>query len=48
MERAFSCFRSANLDCPMDGRDNMFVYGSGSGVPYPWQEVSMSMPAGDL
>ena len=32
----------------MDGHENMFVYGSGSGVPYPWQEVSMSMLTGDL
>ena len=32
----------------MDGRENMFVYGSGSGVPCPWQEVSMSMLAGNL
>ena len=28
-------FMPVNLDCPMDGRENMFVYGSGSGVPYP-------------
>ena len=48
VEHAFSCFIPVNLDCPMDGRENMFVYGSGSGVPYPWQEVSMSMLAGDL
>ena len=33
---------------PVDGRENMFVYGSGSGVPYPWQEVSISMLARDL
>ena len=45
---AFSCFMAVNLDCPMDGCENMFVYGSGSAVPYPWQEVSMSMLAGDL
>ena len=45
---AFSCFMPVNLDCPMDGRENMLVYGPGSGVPYPWQEVSMSMLAGDL
>ena len=32
----------------MDGRENMFMYGSGSSVPYPWQEVSMSMLAGNL
>ena len=48
VERAFSCFMPMNPDCPMDGGENMFVYGSGSGVPYPWQEVSMSMLAGDL
>ena len=48
VEHAFSCFMPVNLDCPMDGRENMFVYGSGSGVPYPWQEVSMSMLAGVL
>ena len=48
VEHAFFCFMPVNLDCPMNGRENMFVYGSGSGVPYPWQEVSMSMLAGDL
>ena len=48
MEHAFSCFMPVNLDCPMDCRENMLVYGSGSGVPYPLQEVSMSMLAGDL
>ena len=48
VEHAFSGFMLVNLDCPMDGCENMFVYGSGSGVPYPWQEVSMSMLAGDL
>ena len=48
VEHAFSCFMPANLDCPMDRRENMLVYGSGSGVPYPLQEVSMSMLAGDL
>ena len=48
VEHAFSCFMLVKLDCPMDGRANMFVYGFGSGVPYPWQEVSMSMLAGDL
>ena len=47
VEHAFSCFMPLNLDCPMDGREIMFVYGSGSGVPYPWHEVSMSMLAGD-
>ena len=29
VEHAFSCFMPVNLDCPMDGRANMFVYGSG-------------------
>ena len=48
MEHAFSCFMPVNLDCPTDGRENMFVYSSRSGVPYPWREVSMSMLAGDL
>ena len=48
VEHAFSCFMPVNPDSPMDGRENMFVYGSGSGVPYPWQEVSMSMLVGDL
>ena len=48
VEHAFPCFMPVNLDRHMDGRENMFVYGSGSGVPYPWQEVSMSMLAGDL
>ena len=48
VEHAFVCFMLVNLDCPMDGRENMFVYGCGYGVPYPWQEVSMSMVAGDL
>ena len=48
VEHAFSCFMPLNLDCPMDSGENMFVYGSGSGVPYPWQEVSTSMVAGDL
>ena len=37
-----------NLDCPKNGRENIFVYGCGSGVPYPWLEVSMSTVAGDL
>ena len=36
LEHAFSCFMPVNLDCPMDGRENMFVYGSGFDVPYPW------------
>ena len=48
VEHAFSCFMPVNLDFPRDGRDNVFVYGSGSGVPYPWQEVSMSMLAGEM
>ena len=48
VEHAFSCFMPVNLDFPMDGRENMFVYGFGSGVRYPWQEVLMSMLAGDL
>ena len=48
VEHAFSCFMPPNLDWPMDGREHMFVYGCGSGVPYLWQEVSMSMLAGDL
>ena len=48
VEHAFSCFMAVNLDYPMDGRENMFVYSSSSGVPYLWQEVSMSMLAGDL
>ena len=48
LEHAFSCFMPVNFDCPMDGRENMFVYGSSSRVPYPWQEVSMSMLAGNL
>ena len=48
VEHAFSCFMPMNLRCPMDGRENRFVHGSGCGVPYPWQEVLMSMLAGDL
>ena len=48
VEHAFSCFMPVNLNCPSDGRENMFVYGSGSGVPYPWHEVSMNMAVGDL
>ena len=48
VEHAFSCFMPVNLGCPMDGCENMFVYGSGSAFPYLWQEVSMSMLAGDL
>ena len=48
MEHALSCFMLVNLDCAMDGRENMFVYGCGSGVPYPWHEVSMTMLAGNL
>ena len=48
VEHAFSGFLPVNRDCPMAGRENMFVYGSGSCVPYPWQEVLKSMVAGDL
>ena len=49
VEHAFFCFRPVNLDCPMDRRPREHVcVRSGSGVPYPWQEVSMSMLAGDL
>ena len=48
VEHAFSCFMLVNLDCPMDGRENMFVYASGFGVPYPLHEVAMSMLAGNL
>ena len=47
VEHAFSCFMPVNVECPMDGRENMFVYGSGCGIPYPWQGFSMSMLAGD-
>ena len=47
VEHIFSCFMSVNLDCPMEGHENI-VYGSGSGVPYPWHQVSMSMLSGDL
>ena len=35
VEHAMSCFMPVNLDCPMDRRENIFVYGSGSGFPYP-------------
>ena len=48
MEHAFSCFMPVNLNCPMDGGENMFFYGSGRGGPYPWPDVSMSMLAGNL
>ena len=48
MEHPFSYFMLVNLDCPMEGRENMFVYISGSGVPYLWHDVSMSMLAGDF
>ena len=48
VEHLFSCLMPVNLDCSMEGRENMFVYGFGSGVPFPWQEVSISMLAGDL
>ena len=36
VERAFSCFMPVNVNRPMDGRENMFVNGFGSGVPYLW------------
>ena len=36
VEHAFSCFLPVDPECPLDGRENMFLYGSGSGVPYPW------------
>ena len=48
VEHAFSCFMPVSPDPPMDCLENMFVYGYGSGVTYLWQEVSMSMLAGDL
>ena len=48
VDHSFWCFMPVNQDCPMDGGANIFVYGSRSGVPYPWQEVSMSMLGGDL
>ena len=48
VERAFSRFMYVNLNCPMVGCENMFVYGSGSGVAYLWQEVSRSMLPGNL
>ena len=44
----FPCFMPVNLDCPVHGSENMFVYGLGSGVPYPWQEILMGMLAGDV
>ena len=47
VQHAFSCLKPVNLDGPMDGCENMFVYVSGSSVPYLWQKVSMSMVAGD-
>ena len=34
VEHTLSCFMPVNVDCPVDGGKNMFVYGSGSGVPY--------------
>ena len=34
VEHAFTYFMLVNLDCRMDGRENMFVYGSSSSVPY--------------
>ena len=36
VEHGFCCFMPVNLEGPMDGRENVFVYGSGSGVPYAW------------
>ena len=45
---AFSCFMPVNLDCPVDSREDMFVFGSGARVPFPWQEVLMGMLAGNL
>ena len=48
VEHAFSCFMPGNLDCPVDSRENMFVYGPGTCVPYPWQEISMGILPGDL
>ena len=48
MGHTFSCFMLVNLGCPMDSRKDMLVYGSSSSVPYPSQEVSMSILAGDL
>ena len=36
VEHAFSCFMRVNVDCPMDERENMFVYGSGCGIPFRW------------
>ena len=35
VEHALACFMAGNVDCPMDARENMFVYGFGFGVPYP-------------
>ena len=48
VEHGFSSLMPVNLDCSVEGRENMFVYRCGSGVPLPWQEVSISMLAGDL
>ena len=48
VEHALSYLMLVNLDCPMDGRENMSVYGSGCGVPYPWEEVSTSMLVGEF
>ena len=36
-----------NLDYPVDGRENMFVFCCYIGVPYPWREMSMGVLAGD-
>ena len=48
VEHALCCFMPKNQHCSMGGGEKMIAYGSGSGVPYPWQEVSMSMLIGDL
>ena len=48
VEHMFSCFTPVNVDCPVDSRENMLVYGSGSGVPHPWQEIWVGMLSGDL
>ena len=48
MDHVFSCLMPVNLDCSVEGRENMFVYGCGSDVPFPWHEVPISMLAGDL
>ena len=48
VEQAISCFKPVKLDCPINGRENMFVYSSGSDAPNRWQDVSMNMLAGDV